>query len=364
MPIDGVRTLSPVAAGVLLEKQQHERSRSLKTPVAILVAAVLPAVVYLAHGPTWLREDWQFVAEEQEGTLHQTFLPTRPVAWAIHNAVFGIRPTPAMVLILSTVALVVAALLFRAVLRRWLPTYADAAALVWVALPIHTSMSWWASGLYITIAAALALQSLRVDGRRGAWWVLAAGLCYEATVLPVVIIGVWRRQWWHAGAGTACLGWTFWHRPESYGFGLIDPLLMLKGGFGLSISAILGAVILAMAVRHRDRVEVRVGLLLGVGGVLPFAAQGWDITFDGVRDRANVTAAFGVALVLAGLARRHLPVVAAALVAVTMVHAIEYGRAADDVDRALCTELRPAGYGPVQGLTEWNLDEAEIVGVC
>lgn len=359
-PDPTMATRLDLAPHALRRRRPHVRSYP-----TFLMAATIGALPYAILGPFWLREDWLFAADP----VHRVtwwFEPFRPTAAAFHLLLFLTPLSPLDVLAAGAALTALCGWLFYRVAAQWFDErFAFTAAIVWTVSPFHTAMSWWASGLYITMAACLCLQSLRVDGRRGALWALAGGTCYEMLVLPVIVISAWRRQWWHVAAGLSALTWALaWH-PMSSSSDLISIGSMLRGGFGLTIGVPVAIAVLCAALwRWRDR-AVQVGLVLGFGGVLPVLRYKYEMTFAGLGDRGYAAAGFGIALVLAALAGvRWRRVLVCVLLGLTLSQSVAYGGAAAAVRRSLsCVgpndEVGYAAYGPVQGLTAaWNMTPA------
>ena len=342
-------------------------ARAALVLTALCAAIALP---YAVMGPQKLREDWIFARYPTGG-----YGSHRPGAWAMHRILFADFPPMWLLLVLSTVAMATTAwLLWRVCAEQISRRTAWPVALVWAALPIHTSLRFWASGLYITVAAALALQALRTLDRRSAivWSLLAASL-YEVVVLPVLAVALLRRRWSVAIVCAGSLVWAYVGRPDTYRQGGLLPWRQpLDGVFGLSTHWGVGiAVLLVLAVHRRDDL-VRLGVLVALAGIIPFANQRGVVDFAGLGDRGTVISSFGMAMAVAAVAQRWraVAVVVAALALMTAGRAVQYGRAADAVDRSLrCITVEGdratmprAFYGPIGGLTDpWNMNSAARV---
>lgn len=318
--IDRGRKVGNVTAGVTLGKREDVRDR-IAFGSWLAAAAAVPAIAYALAGPGWIREDWNFVAARGDFSPGW-FWPFRALAWPFHIIMYA-AGSPVVALVVQTGLVVLAGVLFGRVVERFTadPQLGRIAAVVWVVLPIHSAMSFWAAGAYITAAACAALQALRTDRMR---WVVVAGLLYESTVVPLVLIAVVRRQWTHAAIGVGLIAAaTVWSPMDAQNV-WVSPGEVATGTFGLGVSTTVGVLVLGLLISQWRTRGVLAGLVVVGVGVLMFLPYGQDIDFAGIGDRANVVAGFGVALAVAAGARViHRPVVAV-LLCLSILGTVDY----------------------------------------
>lgn len=313
--------------------------------LALVGFAALVAVPFALFGPGMILDDWYIQRDAAFGGVFSAgdpdLLRARPGAWLVYALDFGAlgaHPLPRY-LIQAGLNLVVVALLYL-LARRFLPQSRSAAvAAIWVVLPNHTSLSYWASATNIVVAVAFLLAgglflsrrpNRTVDQVLASVCLVASALCYEAT-LPAagaLVLAVpalldrevrWNivlRHW----LVLACVFlWLTSHlhpvkRPHDW----LDPGLIFPAHFGWGIEpdgllALAATVVAAIGIvfavvglaRPRlgvDRLAawmVVAGLAVIVVGTAPFARYIYEPI--GANDRVNAVAGIGTALVWAGI---------------------------------------------------------------
>jgi hypothetical protein len=395
---------------------------------ALVALGVVMAIPFVAFGPGMILDDWYIQRDAAFGGVFSAgdrdLMAARPGAWLIYALDFGAlgaHPLPRY-LIQVALNLVVIVLLYR-LLRRFLPQAQSAAVTaIWVILPNHTALSYWASATNIVVALAFLLGGGLLLARRpnqARDQVLASGclvlsaLCYEATLpaagLAVVAIPAlldrevrWNIVLRHWLVLALVFLWLTSHlhpvkRPHDW----LDPGLIFPAHFGWGVEpdgllAVLATVValvgILMAVvgllRPQSRIDqqgaamVIAGLVVIAVGTAPFARYIYEPI--GANDRVNAVAAIGAALVWAGtgwvlLRFRPLVYVGAAVlglgaIVLNVQRADLYSTAGDDAATAavaVAEAFPEAGavvvVGPCQlatdgvtGLPEWYVAEAAV----
>ena len=303
---------------------------------------------------------------------------------------FGLVGRHPLVALVVQVALVAAAaVLLRALLVRFVDgRIASTAALLWLVIPNHGSLTHWATATALTVALVLLLGGLwALDEERhvaAAVLLAASVLCYEATA-PAALVGMValpmlrrRPSLRPAAVGAAVLGpvgaWMVVNLPSVKDEGLartadlslvvpahigwgVFPAGGLSTAGGAAAAVVLVLVAVESARRRRVGAEammVAAGVAVIVLGTVPFVRYFYAPL--GAGDRVNVVAGVGTALVWTGLGTwlwrrtpRALAAPAAAAVLGAMAVAswqgsMAWADAADDAARALRV-LGPVGAG-------------------
>jgi hypothetical protein len=301
---------------------------------ALVVAIAVP---YLVAGPGFIVDDWRFL---ERGRLDGPFAaPTvntlfaRPGSWATTFALHGvIGPHPSAIFVVQTLLNVAVAAALYLVGKRFVsPTLAACVAAVWVVIPIHTTLSYWAAVANGTVALLLLIVGIGLlDARR---WLLAgaalvvSALCYEATLLPAVVAVVAVPAFRHRLKPVPCVSllgalgvtglWMYAHAtyPLDRPYGKAIKLLRAHFGQGLTGSRTTGTVltiaaaaavlwILIDVVRRRPLAEAGWLVLVGIA-VIPIGAAAFarlHFGFVGTGDRVYTVSAVGCAMFWVGFA--------------------------------------------------------------
>jgi hypothetical protein len=313
--------------------------------LALVGFAGLVAVPFALFGPGMILDDWYIQRDAAFGGVFSAgdpdLLRARPGAWLVYALDFGAlgaHPLPRY-LIQVALNLAVVALLY-VLLRRFLPQAQSATVTaVWVVLPNHTSLSYWASATNIVIAVALQLGGcllLTLRPARGSDQILASAclvasaLCYEATLpaagvavlaIPALLDGKvrWNVVLRHWLVLSLVFLWLTSHlHPVKRPHGWLDPGLVFPAHFGWGVEpdgllALLATVVAAvgivyavvglarpgMGVDRRAAAMVVAGLVVIAVGTAPFARYIYEPI--GANDRVNAVASIGTALVWAGI---------------------------------------------------------------
>lgn len=299
---------------------------------------VLPT---LWGGAGFYLDDWRNLARlDTVGWLRSAEagrFASRPGAWSVEMVLYPVlrdRPT-AWLLVLVVLNAVAATVLYVAVHRfapRWV---AVATALVWVALPNHTSLKVFPNTAPMVVGLILLMVGIVLADLdrpvHAAVAVAAGGLCLEVMLLPGVA-ALWalhrwrgrgsRRQLVIASAvivGTGCL--MLIHPTYSVSGatrGSPAPVLPAHFGAGLTtvpaLAWVLGAlaavgIVVATVQYARGRREegggpwlVVVGLAVMAVGLAAFVLK-WPTGYRGQADRNYVVSSVGAAMVWVGVAR-------------------------------------------------------------
>jgi hypothetical protein len=327
----------PAATTATSTPSDHPK-RHLNAPLALVVLTALAALPVAWRGPDYVLDDWYLLAHARfDGwwrALGGELARARPGSAMVYAGVFGlVGRHPLVALVVQTVLAAVAAVQLRALLLRLVaPAAAFGVAALWVVLPNHGSLLWWATGSALTVALLLVLVGLRwlAEGRTVAGVVLlgSAVLTYEA-VGPVALVGCaivpalagcpWRRP---LVAGLAVLGpagvWSLLAVPSvkrdlgaSLDAALVVPAHVGWGVWPSGVVATVGAtaalVVLAVLSAvgwRRRRLEppaawALAGLTVIVLGTLPFVRYFYEPL--GAGDRLNVVAGVGTAMLWFGI---------------------------------------------------------------
>jgi len=327
-----------------------ERSRGISIVLAAVILPFLHAGAMAAAGFGFILDDWYTLRNAYfDGAFAAAGgdqLLARPGAWFTYGVVFGILDgVPLLILVLMAAVRSATAVVLWVLLGRFVPLRtASVVALVWVVLPVTSSLEFWASGANISLALLFAAvgclsfdRALRGD-RMGAYAspvsLVIATLLYEA-VVPVAAVGVVAVVLLHLGWDLArtvrslappllALGgaslWVLvnWNPAKSPREGITDfsPFLGANFGWGVfgdtSIATIAFALILvvsawsvatlvAPSVVGRSGVAeklVAVGAVVIAVSLIPFVFYTYEPM--GVGDRVNVTTSIGAAMVWTG----------------------------------------------------------------
>lgn len=169
--------------------------------VAAVVGLVLArAAFYAVKGAGFFQDDFHFVHDTRVfgwfGSVQGAHkLESRPGMWLHFNVLYGVAGDhPLVLFLLVTLLNAAAAVLLYVLLVRVLPVRraALAVALVWVALPNHTTITVWGAASQALVAVLLLLLGLLLvtSGRPvGAALALAGSvLCYQVTI-PIAVVG-------------------------------------------------------------------------------------------------------------------------------------------------------------------------------
>jgi hypothetical protein len=345
------------------------------------------------RGPDYVLDDWFTLANGHfDGRWHA--LPAdlaraRPGSAAVYAVVFGVVGRhPLVALVLQTALAAVVAVQLRALAARFLPpATALLLAALWVVLPNHSSLLYWATGSALAAALLLLLLGCRaLTGGRdvaGALLCAASVLTYEATApmaavavvaVPLLAGRAWRRPLaigaavlvptgaWVVAAipsvkrglhETAALGQLL---PAHVGWGVL-PRGPVATAFGLAACVVATLALVEAGRRRRfdvDSALLVTGAAVIVLGTLPFVRYFYGPL--GFGDRVNVVAAVGTAMVWTGLfgwTARHVPRALAAVAAGAVVlgfavaawqSADAWADAQDDAARVLAS-IRPVHAG-------------------
>lgn len=326
------------AATTATSRGWSDRFRHLKAPLALVALNALVAVPVALRGPDYVLDDWFLLANARfDGwwrALGGDLARARPGSAVVYAGVFGlVGRHPLVALVVQAALTALAATHLRSLLVRFVPPAAAfGVAALWVVLPNHGSLLWWATGSAITVALVLLLIGLRLlaDGRTGAGVaLLAAGvLTYEA-VGPVAVAGLvavpalagrpWRRPLVVGLAALVPVGlWSLLAVPSVKRdlAATLDPSLVapahlgwgvLPSGPAATAGATLALVVLgvagALTIRTR-RLDPPVawalaGLAVIALGTLPFVRYYYEPI--GAGDRLNVVAGVGTAMLWFGI---------------------------------------------------------------
>jgi len=348
--------------------------RRVLTWLAVLV--VVLALPFAFMGPGFIVDDWRFLARREfSGALSAAppwmFL-RRPGSWAVVTLLHGgIGPHPLTIYAVQTLLNVAVVGALYLVARRFVSApFAIAIAAVWAILPNHTSLSYWPAVANATVALLLLVVGVGLldAGRfRLAGIVLvASALCYEATLVPAVVLIVAVPAFRHRLRPRPTLGllaamgvtglWMVLHPTYPLDQRFARPTAVLPAHFGsgittsstgarvLALVALVGVATVVARIRARVRLGeaewvVVVGLALIPLGLAAFAKHHFAVV--GIADRAYTVSAVGAALVWVGIGAmawarsRHLAI-AAVVVFVALVAPANldrqraYSRAGDD----------------------------------
>lgn len=357
----------------------------LRAIAAVLGTFLVVTVPHLLLGPNFVLDDWYVLNEaEVHGAWNASFeglREARPGTIVVYGLSYGLIGDHPLVffLVLSLVNAAVAVMLYLA-LRRMLPLGISLATTVlWLLLPIHTSLEVWAVVIIVSVSLLFLLTGvwvlavpgptpLRVGVAMACF--VASALCYEGSILPaaaacvlVPVVVERRLRWTVIAVGAACLGavalWlvTHWHTVKSVNHRIdLSPMFPAHFGWGVmpegplaSISmagALLGICVALVRLASPsfrgstglgERVTVA-GALLTCVGTASFALYIYEPL--GAGDRINYVSSIGAALVFVGIGTmlwRYRPIVIAAavvLVAGTIVVRVErtvlWNRAGND----------------------------------
>lgn len=310
----------------------------------VALAALAVGLAYAIAGNGYVLDDWFILRDAQFGgawEAGENWRRVRPGAAVVYSAVYGPGRAPGYVIAVLTVINVVAALLLLRLLQRFVPrTVALAVSLLWVALPMRTSIEVWAAASNIAVAVALGLAALLLltDQKSrlgflvgGGWLCLVSGLTYEspaaALALAAMVLPLLRRvdrPLAAAAAGVsgcvAALAWSL-SNPDPVKSRVLrledlTELARSVGGWGvvprgwpadLLLVVFLGLVLLVAArlllgdLRKRTGLAeylVVAGIVVAGAGVAPFLLYGY-VPF-GFGDRANAVISIGAALIWCG----------------------------------------------------------------
>lgn len=301
----------------------------------LVVLTGLVALPYALLGPGFILDDWftlrnaHFDGAWSAAGDDQRL--ARPGAWIVYALVFGpLGDSPFAVFVFQVVVAAASAVLLYMVARTFLDEgWAAALAAVWVLLPNHGSLLFWASGSNIAVALLLFLGGcLLLARRRRLTWVatacfVASSLCYEAT-LPAAGLAT-LVTWYsagrqrltnlllHGGALAGALAWLIvnWHPAKRLARADLSFLPGAHFGKGIAGWSLPAAVLLLIGVCALALVFVRrvfpsfrqpataperllmAGLAIVAVGTLPFIAYLYAPV--GAGDRLNVIAGIGTA---------------------------------------------------------------------
>lgn len=345
----------------------------------IAVVAALPSLVSAASGG-FVADDWGFLLGAEQGSstwwLEGLDARFRPVQAAIHGLMFELFGSSAAASLVTMALLeVVAALMLRRLVARFAPLgAADAAALVWAALPNRSAPRLWISAAPVTVCVLLLLgAALAATGERrrpvvATALACAAVLTYEAGVLVGLLVVVW--AWFdpvlprpdvvaRIARPVVVYGvvvvWNLMTSPKSSSapaastsaFDALAGAGLVPHGLGAAGTAagllVLGSAIAGTWVDRPLRPVVHLGALVALAGLAPLLLVGASPTLSGPVDRLNVIPMLGLAVVLGvGLhaiaTRLRRPVVAVAVAGLTATVAVAH---ADDL-RAVDAARRDA----------------------
>lgn len=310
-----------------------------------MLAAVGGAVFtlgYMVRGGGLVQDDlgWAAYARYEGISGFQRNITHRPFEGLYHWVTFELfgEFAVAHLLLLAVLNGLVAWLLWR-VARSHLPVhYAALVTALWVVLPNRSATRYWIASAPVMLGTALLLLAFTVamSDRPSAQrlpatlaLVFASMITYEGTVLlNIAVVGVlaWReldvqRRVGVAAAGLGVVGTTAaWSLLKSNRTGegdmieAFDRIMPTQFGVGLLPKevAALGPLLVLLLVwagfsvwvnRRETPIEERliiVGFVVWGLGLGPFLATGFPLGTEGVNDRSNVLAGFGIALVLCG----------------------------------------------------------------
>lgn len=314
--------------------------------LVLLGVSITCAAVYLVKGANFTLDDWFFLRNAHfDGAWHAAGDTggDRPLGGVVYVITFGlIGAHPGVIVLLLAVGNGLCAVLLRRILTGLgAGSVAHTVGVLWLALPLRTSLEIWMCTGSAVVASALTLTAVLLvvprhvgPGRVATAAVLmaAGALSYESLCLlgvPVVMglrIAHTRRLVWAeliplTVAPGLAFAWAFTHRLDGRHAvgGLRNPIPVIDANFGRGIApvtllaavtmiaALVGSVLVVRSTIGRpagDRWSPTVALL-----TVGWAITGWGVvpylTYFyspyGAGDRLNVLSAFGAALVWAGL---------------------------------------------------------------
>lgn len=326
-----------------------------KIPTLVgIVALVLPlihAVLLARMGFGFVLDDWYTLRNAHfDGAFAAAGadqLVARPGAWFVYGVVFGLMgDTPFLILLGLAAIRAATTYALWGFMRTFVPdVIAAAIAIVWVLLPITSSLKFWASGANISLALLLAvcgcvaLDRPRWAGRGapllGSLLLALAALSYEAVVpaaAVAVVAVVWRcsRPGWRdavrlgapplGSLGAASLWVIFnWHPAKTPARHITDFSPVLEAHFGWGIvgfnrmAPVLAASVLLAVTWSVLRIAVPAtfgepgeaewlvlaGVVVILVSLVPFALYAYEPL--GVGDRVNVTSSVGAAMTFVGI---------------------------------------------------------------
>lgn len=305
------------------------------------VLAALPTLVHAAWSPSFLVDDWGFALTARDrglaGFVAGSDMKSRPFQALYHGVTFvGFGPRPVWHLILLAGLNAAAGVLVLRVARRWFDGRTSIlVALSWVVLANRGASRLWISTGPTMVAMVLLLLAAWAASLERPRWVTAivlvalSTLTYEGGVLlgmAVVLVACWRapartsterrlRVLTGLAVVTAAACSVFVFSPKSspttgapaaalpalFGTSLLPE--QMGGARALVLVVIFGAGATAVLSELRRPGTLRLlsaGAVLTALGIAPFVATGFPLSTDGMLDRGNTFATFGVALLLAG----------------------------------------------------------------
>lgn len=329
------------------------------TVAALALVALVRWGPFLASRPGFLMDDWLFADRARSLGAWETAgagLSTRPGSRVVYALTFGLTQEPVVLaLVLAVCGFLIAVMLWRVALRWMSGGLAAGTACLWLALPTHSALDYWASAIPIAVSMVLFLGgvlNLSVAYRCNRSTVPAAILMvgsvatYELTIclagLALIFVPLMERRSirWPSvimtSGGMAMVAWWIASQAVYRGSRWLDVAALMRlnamvtpdrpwASF-VGWSVVAGCVAMLGLGWSRERsgrpwVPGRlglVGLILMVAGGLPVARFPWQVA--GFGDRVNSATSVGAAVMIVGGLLAVYPIVVARIgIAVLLV---------------------------------------------